>query len=268
MIRNTLLLITLLCAFTSITDAQNYYPVDVRNTWTLESEDGTERITYAIGTTDERFNGKQGRILRITTAVLGTSSANTSTFFLQVDEEGIKLHRINAALGDVFGGALVEFSPPATFFPPTLQLGETWETRGETEVSLVGAVTVSSVNEVIAIEDVDTPAGTFENCLKIRVRTKTVAALGASRSTTYQWLAPNLGPVKFQTDQDIVFELISSNLIATEQPYDVNADGVVNILDLTFVASRLGQTDPKADVNADGSVNILDLTLVARNFGN
>ncbi len=268
MIRNTLLLTAMLCAFTNITAAQNYYPVDVGNTWTLENEDRTERITYAIGAAEEQFNGKQGRILRLTTAVLGTSSANTSTFLMQVDEEGIKLHRISTAFGDVFGEARVEFSPPATFFPPTLQLGETWETQGETEVRIVGAVTVSTVNEVIAIEDVDTPAGTFEDCLKIQVRTKTVAAAGISRSTTYQWLAPNLGPVKFQTDQDIVFELISSNLIATEKPYDVNADGVVNILDLTFVASRLGQTDPKADVNADGSVNILDLTLVARNMEN
>ena len=162
----------------------------------------------------------------------------------------------------------MEFSPPATFFPSTLQLGATWETHGETKVNLVGPVKISGVNEVIAIENIDTPAGTFENCLKIRVRTKTAAALGISRSTTYQWLAPNLGPVKFQTDQDIVFKLVNSNLIATEQPYDVNADGVVNILDLTFVASRLGGADPKADVNADGSVNILDLTLIAQNFGN
>lgn len=51
-------------------------------------------------------------------------------------------------------------------------------------------------------------------------------------------------------------------------PYDVNADGVVNILDLVFVAARFGEVDPKADVNGDGTVNILDLTLVAQNFGN
>ena len=268
MLRNTIPLIVLLCVFANITDAQNYYPADIGNTWVLESEAGAERNTYTIKATDERFNGEQVRILEITSEVLGTSSVNTSTFHVQVEEEGMKLHRIVAELGDVFGVAQVEFSPPATFFPPTLQLGEVWETQAETEVNIVGAVTVSSVNEVIAIEDVITPAGTFENCLKIRVRTRTAAALGTSRSTSYQWLAPNLGPVKFETNQDIVFELVSSNLLATEVPYDVNADGVVNILDLVFVASRFGQTDPEADVNADGTVNILDLTLIAQNFGN
>ena len=268
MVRNTVLLVALLCAFDNMTDAQNYYPADVGNTWVLESTDGAERTTYTIGATDESVNGTQVRILEIITEVLGTTTVSTSTFLVEVREKGLKLHRIVAELGDTFGVARVEFSPPAIFFPPMLQLGEIWETQGETEVNIVGAVTVSSVNEVVAVEDVVTPAGTFENCLKIRVHTRTTAALGVSRSTSYQWLAPNFGPVKFETDQDIVFELVRSNLHATEMPYDVNADGTVNILDLVFVASRLGQTDPSADVNADGTVNILDLTLIARNFGN
>lgn len=266
MLRNTILFIVLLCAFANITDAQNYYPADIGNTWVLKSTDGAERMTYAIEATDERSDTEQVRILKITTEVLGTSAITTSTFLIQVDGEGMKLHRIVAELGDVFGVAQVEFSSPAVFFPPTLQLGEKWETQGETEVTLVGDLIVSSMNEVIAIEDVITPAGTFKNCLKIRVRTITTAALGTSRSTAYQWLSPDLGPVKFETNQDIVFELVNSSLLATEVPYDVNADGVVNILDLVFVASHFGQTDPKADVNDDGTVNILDLTLIAQNF--
>ena len=50
---------------------------------------------------------------------------------------------------------------------------------------------------------------------------------------------------------------------------DVNEDGVVNIIDLTLVASNFGkQGQNAADVNADGVVNIIDLTLVAAAFGN
>jgi peptide/nickel transport system substrate-binding protein len=49
---------------------------------------------------------------------------------------------------------------------------------------------------------------------------------------------------------------------------DANADGVVNILDLTLVASHFGKSIdptqvPNPDVNGDGVVNILDLVLVA-----
>lgn len=258
----------ILCAFVGTTSAQNYYPTDIGNTWVLESTDGAERITYTLETADAALNGETFRTLKIITEVLGTSSANMNTFLVEVSEEGMKLHSLVAELGDVFGISNMEFSPPAVFFPATLQVGEVWETLGETEVSLVGTVTVSSTNEVIAMEDVVTPAGTFEDCLKIRILTKTTAAFGSSRSTSYQWLAPDIGPVKFETGQDIVFELVSYTLVTPEKPYDINEDGVVSILDLTFVASRLGQDDPKADVNSDGIVNILDLVLVAQHLGN
>ena len=53
---------------------------------------------------------------------------------------------------------------------------------------------------------------------------------------------------------------------------DVNSDGVVNILDLTFIASQFGEVikevqSPTPDINSDGVVNILDLTLAASHFG-
>ena len=269
MIKNTAWLTAILCALVSTTSAQNYYPTNIGNTWVLESTDGAERITYALETPEEENpNGEEFRTLKIITEVLGTSSANTNTFLIQVDEEGMKLHKVVAELGDVFGISRIEFSPPVIFFPPILQVGEMWETLGETEVYLVGPVKISSINEVVAVEDVVTPAGTFENCLKIKIRTKTTAAVGSSRSTSYQWLAPDLGPVKFKTGQDIIFELTSFNLVPPEKPYDVNGDGVVNILDLTFVAAHFGEANPEADVNDDGTVNILDLVLVAQHFGN
>ncbi|KKG76733.1 hypothetical protein DU43_03250 [Methanosarcina mazei] len=53
--------------------------------------------------------------------------------------------------------------------------------------------------------------------------------------------------------------------------YDVNEDGVVNILDVTSVSQKCGTTVskpyPRYDVNQDGAVNILDLTLVGNHFG-
>ena len=48
--------------------------------------------------------------------------------------------------------------------------------------------------------------------------------------------------------------------------YDVNEDGVINILDLVIVAS-FNASNERADVNGDGTVNILDLVEVASHLG-
>ena len=52
-------------------------------------------------------------------------------------------------------------------------------------------------------------------------------------------------------------------------PYDVNQDGVVNILDLVRTASQFGSTGKglSGDVDNNGVVNILDLVAVASHFG-
>ena len=47
--------------------------------------------------------------------------------------------------------------------------------------------------------------------------------------------------------------------------FDINGDGIVNILDLVVVANAFGEAAP--DLNGDGVVNILDLTLIAQEIG-
>ena len=55
---------------------------------------------------------------------------------------------------------------------------------------------------------------------------------------------------------------------STQRLEDVNKDGIINIVDLTLVASNFGKSgENAADVNADGVVNIVDLALVAAAFG-
>lgn len=54
---------------------------------------------------------------------------------------------------------------------------------------------------------------------------------------------------------------------ADQTSRDVTGDGLVNLLDLAFIAGRFGRNDPTADLNADGLVNLLDLVLVAGEYG-
>lgn len=56
--------------------------------------------------------------------------------------------------------------------------------------------------------------------------------------------------------------VVSSKVI--EPPWDVNGDGSVDILDLSYVAARFGlEGESAADVNRDGEVDIKDLITVA-----
>ncbi len=60
--------------------------------------------------------------------------------------------------------------------------------------------------------------------------------------------------------------------IDTLRAADVNADGTINILDITFIASHFGKAVsvdqmPNPDVTGDGIVNILDLVIVAGQMG-
>lgn len=73
--------------------------------------------------------------------------------------------------------------------------------------------TINEKGKVIGMENIETPAGTFENCLKIEYRTKTTIAVlppeeevdPPGESVTTLWLAPNVGIVKYHQEAEDIF---------------------------------------------------------------
>ena len=260
----------LICCFGFTVRAANYYPSQVGNTWIFLSADGSEQRTYTLEGPER--TGVEGLIeLKITTEALGTDVAVIDTYFITVDNAvGLLLHQSAVDQG-AFGIAKGTFDPPVTFFPAELPLGHTWQIVVETTLKIVGAVTSTSTIEVVAIEDVETPAGVFQDCVKLKITQKDVLALAVFRETSYQWLAPDIGPVKYLNNQDILYQLQSYNLVEPSvgtvkvgNPADLNGDEVVNILDLVILANAFGKDSP--DLNADGVVNILDLVVISNAF--
>jgi hypothetical protein len=53
--------------------------------------------------------------------------------------------------------------------------------------------------------------------------------------------------------------------------WDVNEDGIVNILDISAIGQEYGKSVgapyPRWDVNQDGNVNVQDMTLAGSHFG-
>ncbi|MCY4554292.1 MAG: dockerin type I domain-containing protein [Candidatus Poribacteria bacterium] len=258
-----------ICSFAFTAAAQNYYPAEVGNTWVLEREDAEEQRTYSLEG-PETVNGTEVITLKIETEELSTGELDTDKYFLTVGTEDIKLHGTVLEEGDL-GTVTADFPTPATFFPLHLSLGDKWQIVADAEVKLgILPITGKSTTnlEVVGFETLETPAGTFHNCAKVALALQFSAGFVKLESTTYQWLAPDVGPVQYQNSDNLLFKLVSTNLPTEPDPHDVNADGVVNILDLTFVAARFGEMDAEADVTGDGIVNILDLVRIAQNLSN
>ncbi|RKU39240.1 hypothetical protein C6496_02575 [Candidatus Poribacteria bacterium] len=319
---------SLVCFLAFAATAQNYYPADIGNMWVLESSDGIEQTTYSLEG-PEIINGEEYILLKISTREISSGETETDQYFLTVDSDAIKLHRI--VLEDAIAVLTADFPTPVTFFPLQLVLGDKWQIVADAEAKLEIGLTLSGKSitnfEVVGTEDIVTPAGTFRNCAKVRLDLElTAGGFLSLDSTTYQWFAPDVGPVQYENSDGIIFSLKDLNLptmpeppqaeepemteeetmpepspgeetisqeesemteeevtsepppeedITTQEeampeplPYDVTRDGIVNILDLTLVASRFGETDSDADVTGDGIVDILDLVLIAQNLSN
>ena len=207
-----LLVLSLVCSFAPTATAQNYFPSIVGNTWALLSTDGTERRTYTIEG-PEIVNGKEFILLNVAKETVGTDTVVFDKSWVTVGENGeILLHQVAFDRG-AFGIAEATYDSPVINYPAALPLGHTWEIVTETVLKLVGAATTTSTIEVVAIEDVETPIEIFKGCVKIETNREAVTALQRLRENEILWLAPDVGPVKFQDTNEIVFELESYNLV-------------------------------------------------------
>ena len=209
------LVLSIICGFALTATAQNYYPLEVGNTWALESTDGAESLTYSI-TGPEVIDGQELKILNIISGLTSDPTGDPfdhDRYFVTLNDEGILLHQTITDEG-AFGIAEATFDPPAIFFPTALPVGHQWEVVTETELDLVGPVTSTSTIEVVAIEDVETPGGIFQNCVKLDIKRKVDTAAIVVDYHFRQWLAPDVGPIKFQNvKQDVTYELQSYDLV-------------------------------------------------------
>ncbi|UCD18431.1 MAG: hypothetical protein JSV44_05855 [Candidatus Zixiibacteriota bacterium] len=99
---------------------------------------------------------------------------------------------------------------PAVHFIPSLPFSPWSDFVGDTLLVTATEIRSDSVNshlriqveyEIMAVERVTTPAGTFEDCIKVRMAYTPLGDAGQRliAPEIYRWFAPDVGIVKFQT---------------------------------------------------------------------
>ncbi len=224
-----ILVLSLVCSFSLTATAQDYYPTTIGNTWVFLSQDGAERRTYSIEESDVETDKEAGIfILRILTETLGTDTVDDDVYYISDDAGDLKLHRTKLEEG-AFGIAAAMLEPPGLFFPAALPLGRTWDVVTVVELDLIGTATTTSTIEVVEVGALETPIGTIENCVKLHIQRKSVTRLGTQRTEAFQWLAPDIGPIKYEgvIPLSIVYELQSYNLIEETPAVETPAEPVI-----------------------------------------
>ncbi|MDE0681306.1 MAG: hypothetical protein OXI63_00205 [Candidatus Poribacteria bacterium] len=171
---------------------------------------GEEKITFLVG--DEAQKAVKAR--------LNKEMADFRTILRLMMEGFDLLYEIEAETEDSFD-----------VLPTSVTFNEAWEAiqlkakvtmrsdPPQDPEEIILEFTIVETGKVLGTEDVETPAGTFENCLKIEYQTETKVEASPpdqdltpnppGESVTTLWVAPNVGIVKFhQKAEDIVLKTI------------------------------------------------------------
>ena len=171
---------------------------------------GEERVTFWVG--DDVKKAVKARLTK------------------EVETFG-KIHEENF---DLLYDIEVEAQDPFYVLPTSVTFNEKWDaTQIKAKVTMtpdppqdpeeiIPEFTIVETGKVLGTENVETPVGTFEDCLKIEYQTKTTVELFPSdqipnppgESVTTLWVAPNVGIVKFhQEAEDILLTIIDHSQV-------------------------------------------------------
>ena len=121
--------------------------------------------------------------------------------------------------------------------------------------------------EVVHYNPVLRGAGDFQDAFPVTLKEGTNVLLIAVNNRGHGAFSGFFG---FSKDTEYRVNHPDKKVTIEVPAYDVNRDGITNILDLILVGQDFGRANPtqaRTDVNGDGTVNIADVVLVAQHLG-
>jgi len=213
-----------------------------------------------------------------------SNESSSSHFYLGFDNA----KAIVTQKGIKFGETEINISPAIASLKYPLTDGKKWDNKNEkTKLSakniiipgigkIPNELTIDNVNAQTNVTSVSlkTPAGTFD-CLL--VETEFSGSLLGLPTTLIQrtWVSEDNVPIKraFEFTKPTKMQLYDMELSESNpDPYDLNWDGVANILDLMIITKYYGTQMkstriPNPDVDGDGIVDMKDINLAISHYG-
>ena len=242
-------------SFTLISYANSYYPVAVGNKWVFHGDNGKDRYTIKVTTSEEAANrievqrpgaggpkakgqrpgagGPEGKqrlpadIQQGGVRVISTQNeTSVSTRFIVTQPDGIRqvllVLRDAPAVGNQrLAGGVFTFNPPQDFVPNPIHLGSKWISSNND-----GAIKIKTERKVVKVETVTVPAGTFQRCLKISEDVVVTRGNNQKRNLSYMWLAKNVGPVKLINPDEEVFQLVEYDTVLAVKKHDQHLSAI------------------------------------------
>lgn len=173
----------------------DYYPMAIGDKWTYKDKEDSTIEFEVIDTID--ISGIKAFVKMLTTT--GVENA-VNYSYIEKTSEAINQHAIG---GYSAGDDTIIFSPVLPLYKFPLIPGETWEV--EFNVSVPGGFFVGSgkaIYEVISEETVTVKAGTYNHVFQVKEDfTWEIFGQELDHTISKQWLAPNVGIVKFINEQ-------------------------------------------------------------------
>ncbi len=173
----------------------DYYPLSIGNRWIYKDESNNIIISDIIDTIDV-----MGTKVFVKQTITSGYEGAVNFSYVAKSEKGVDQYALGGASA---GDDTIIFSPALPLYRFPLIPGETWDIEFEVKLSdgfFVG--NGKTVSEVISEEDLTVPAGSFSNVFQVK-EDFSWELLGQKLDHTIsrQWLAPNVGVIKFINEQ-------------------------------------------------------------------
>ena len=213
-----------------------------------------------------------------------TNGSGGSHFYLGIDSANSALMQKSI----IFGDTELDITPAIVTLKYPLAIGKKWDNKN-TKTKLIaknlvipglgklpGDLSVDNVvaQTTVSSQTIKVPAGSFDTLLV--ETTYTGSPLGIPMTLIQRtWMSEDNVPVKrsFEFTKPTNMMIYAMELSESNpDPYDLNWDGIVNVLDLMIIAKSYGQhiqyvRIPNPDIDGNGVVDMNDMEFLIAHFG-